>query len=96
MRKILYTTLISLVLIDVFLFTGYYQPFTAVEISGQVTKIMPANTVVINNEHVYPFSPSGIFVLDGVHMSCNRGQWIPVLFDCTIWVHHIKPTKVEA
>jgi hypothetical protein len=70
------------------------QPMTSTQFQGTISRKIGFNTIVMNTEYgrqIYPNVPSDIFsqivVEQQSNMSCNVGEWIPVLLDCTIRIY---------
>lgn len=95
MRKFMYITLVLLVIADLFLGIGLMQPFKVVSVTSQVQNVLPMGLVVLTNTQMFPLAPDGVFVGDDVSVVCNRGEWLPVLFDCVINVFHRQPVRWE-
>lgn len=104
MRKICYV-IIALQLAFVSLASAVLsQPFSYDEFSGTVTAQYELNTVQLETPRgmlIYPNVPGKVFQqateYTRVNFYCNRGKWIPVLFDCLIVVpvHKINPIAKE-
>lgn len=95
MRRTLYALAIVLILADIFLAAGLYQPFDTVEIHATVESsagpfiIMrtPSGTIL------QPAPPFPTHTGDKVTLSCHLGRWIPILLDCQNTITPIQPER---
>lgn len=92
-KKIWWFAVWLLVLVDVLLGIGLWQPFEYVEYQLVVRSSNQMITVLEMDNYrlVYPTPDIPLQPGMPVGVSCNLGQWIPVLFDCNSTVPWKRP-----
>lgn len=84
MRKLAYIVIIIEIVAVAYLGLELYQPFDPVEFQATVISSTPLyiHLQLPSESIIYPAPPFQIPEGAVVHMACNRGRWLPVLFDC--------------